>query len=89
MVYPNPFEQFVTFSFNLSKEDQVNLVIINESGQIVKQLLRNASTNNGQFQAYWDGKNEAGLRMPSGTYFYQLISQNSTTKTGKLILSNP
>jgi flagellar hook assembly protein FlgD len=51
--------------------------------------LRNASTNNGQFQAYWDGKNEAGLRMPSGAYYYQLISQNSTTKTGKLILSNP
>ncbi|MFM6948172.1 MAG: FlgD immunoglobulin-like domain containing protein, partial [Aquirufa sp.] len=89
IVYPNPFEQFVTFSFKLSAEDQVNLFIVNESGQVIKQLLRNASTNNGQFQAYWDGKNEAGLKMPTGTYYYQLTSQNSTTKSGKLILSNP
>jgi flagellar hook assembly protein FlgD len=31
----------------------------------------------GNYSIIWDGKNDAGIPMPSGIYFYQLISHGN------------
>ena len=39
----------------------------------------------GSHRATWDGKNEAGMEVTSGVYFYQLVS-GEKEQTRKMIL---
>jgi gliding motility-associated-like protein len=52
----------------------VDLRIVNGAGTEVYKI----SNRNGQTSLSWDGKNERGLDLPEGTYYYML---NLTLKT--------
>ncbi len=86
MVFPNPFDRFISFSFVVPTEDRISLFITNNSGQVIRKLLTNASINDGKFQAYWDGTSDNGNKMPDGIYYYQLIGEKFNIKSGKIIL---
>lgn len=74
--YPNPFNPSTTISFNLPKNDNVELSIFNVKGQKVKTLL-NKSLSAGTHNIRWDGKTESGKSATSGIYYCRLT--NSTT----------
>jgi hypothetical protein len=69
--YPNPFNPNTTIGFSLPDADFVNLTIYNSVGQKVATLL-NETKNSGIYQLEWNGKNDSGKSVASGTYFYQL-----------------
>ncbi len=69
--YPNPFNPETEISYQLPEAVQVRLTIFNLSGQKIRSLV-NAEMAAGRHVARWDGKDESGVDVPSGVYFYTL-----------------
>ncbi|KAA3597874.1 MAG: T9SS C-terminal target domain-containing protein [Calditrichaeota bacterium] len=82
--YPNPFNPSTTISYNLAKDSKVSLKIYNEIGEFVKELT-NGFRYEGSHNVIWDGTNNNGKSVSSGTYFYK-ISAGTFTQTNKMIL---
>ena len=86
--YPNPFNPQTTISFNLTTENtekNTELIIYNIKGQKIRQY----PIFNNQSLIIWNGKDENGNTVPSGMYFYKLISEGNNgryTSTKKMIL---
>ncbi|KAA3656069.1 MAG: T9SS C-terminal target domain-containing protein, partial [Calditrichaeota bacterium] len=68
--YPNPFNPGTTISFALPEVSQVKLAVYSTSGQLVKVLV-NGQLAAGTHQFGWYAKNAAGMKVPSGLYFYR------------------
>ena len=69
--YPNPFNPTTTIEYQIQKNDFVTIKIFNSIGQLVKTLI-NESKQSGEYSVIFDGKNDAGQKVSSGVYFYQL-----------------
>ncbi len=82
--YPNPFNPETTISFDLPNEQHINLSIMNIKGQRVTNLIDEERTA-GNHRIVWDGKDERGITVPSGIYFY-LLKGEETEATGKMLL---
>lgn len=76
---PNPFyplEQGQTeIDFNLYKPAEIKLEVFNCLGKRVKVIYQ-GFTNGGNFT--WDGRNEKGVPVSSGVYFYKLSQQTKS-----------
>ena len=68
--YPNPFNPNTTISFSLQQSGLVRLEVFNSIGQQV-QILLNEIKNEGNYSVSFDGS-----ELPSGVYFFRLISGN-------------
>ena len=89
--YPNPFNPETTISFSLNTEntEDTELIIYNLKGQKIKTFPINQLTNQPVNQITWNGTDENGNFVPSGMYFYKLISKGNSgryTSTKKMIL---
>jgi flagellar hook assembly protein FlgD len=82
--YPNPFNPETKISFELPKASRVVLKVFNLQGQEIRTLL-NEEKPAGAFEALWDGKDNAGRQMPSGTYLYRIEAQG-LVQTKKMVL---
>jgi len=69
--YPNPFNATTRLRYDLPIALQVRLSIYNLAGQEVRQLIA-SHQEAGIYQAEWDGKDQRGLEMSSGTYLVRL-----------------
>ncbi len=72
--YPNPFNPVTIIRYTLpflSGSNSVSLIVFNSAGQTVRTLVH-ASQNAGQHQVTWNGKDDYGMDVPSGVYFYKL-----------------
>lgn len=76
---PNPFTGSTEISFALKTDGKVNLSIYNESGRLVANLV-NGNLNAGSHTVVWNAAN-----VPSGIYFYKLVTENMNI-TKKLVL---
>lgn len=82
--YPNPFNPSTTISFNLQSAVNAKLVVYDLLGQKVRTLIDNQMSA-GAHVVTWNGLNDFGQPAASGTYFYQLTSDNlSITKKMQL-----
>jgi len=74
--YSNPFNPDTWIPYQLSEGADVTIRIYNVTGQLVRVLNLGHKPAGFFFSkaqaAYWDGRNEAGERVSSGVYFYQL-----------------
>lgn len=70
--YPNPFNPTTNFKYSLPKATQVKLVIYDIFGREVKTLINNEMKEAGTYTVTWDGKNNMGIKVSSGTYFYRM-----------------
>jgi photosystem II stability/assembly factor-like uncharacterized protein len=75
--YPNPFNPTTAIHYGLPVQSNVSLRIYNVLGQEVVTLLEGAHPA-GNYQAVWDGRNEAGESVGSGVYFYRLEASSDT-----------
>ncbi len=82
--YPNPFNPTTTIEYALPKQANVELDIFNVMGQQVKSLVNDHQTA-GQYEVKWDGRDNLGVRVGSGIYFYTLKA-GDFKKTGKMVL---
>ena len=70
---PNPFNPRTEISFDLARDGQTRLAIFDVRGMLVRQLV-DADLPAGLHTAVWDGKNDSGRAVSSGTYLYRLES---------------
>jgi hypothetical protein len=68
---PNPFAPETQIAFDLPKAGQVGLAIYSPDGRLVRQLL-SEQRGAGRHTVSWDGRDDAGRKVASGTYFYQM-----------------
>jgi len=82
--YPNPFNPNTTIRYQLSKRSVTVMEVFNLLGQRVKTLV-NAEQVTGTYAVVWDGRNDAGYSVASGTYLYRLRAGDFVA-TRKLLL---
>jgi hypothetical protein len=87
--YPNPFNPETWIPYHLRDAAPVSIRVYNASGQLIRTLElghKDAGVYVSQWKAaYWDGKNEAGEEVASGTYFYS-ITAGDFFATGKMVV---
>ncbi len=82
---PNPFNPSTMLSFEMTEAATVRLSIFDISGKRVTTLVDEAAAA-GRQQVLWDGKDDSGIRVSSGVYFYRIESESfSETKRMALV----
>ncbi len=74
--YPNPFNPVTTITYELDRTVVVSLKIYDVLGREVRTLV-NTQQATGIHTVVWDGKNNAGIPVTSGTYISRLQSETS------------
>ena len=75
--YPNPFNPTTTIRYRLEADAFVTLKVYNMLGQEVNTLLSDFQTK-GVWESLWNGRDNAGTPVASGTYLYQLTAGDIT-----------
>ena len=83
--FPNPVKEQTTIDYQLSQPGKVKINIYNLAGQLVKTLV-NEDRDPGSYQIKWNGKNEQGNGISSGTYIYRLESPGFNSAKSMLVL---
>jgi len=84
--YPNPFNPSTTIKFELPAGKSIyktDINIYNVLGQKVRDLLT-AELETGRYTEVWDGRNNFGSSLPSGTY-YLVIKAGEYTDSMKML----
>jgi len=71
--YPNPFNPSTTVRFQVPIESEVTIKIYDILGREIKTLF-SEQMQRGTNTVEWDGLNDAGERMSSGTYIYRIVA---------------
>jgi len=82
--YPNPFNPATTISYSIPRNSEVHLFIFNVLGQRIATLV-NKKQLAGRYTVQWRGRNDQGLKVPSGVYFYR-IRAGDFVDTKKMLL---
>ncbi len=69
--FPNPFNPGTTILYSVPGTTRVTLRILDARGRRVKTLVRE-ERDAGRYEARWDGTDEDGNRVASGSYMYVL-----------------
>ena len=82
--YPNPFNPTTEIGYTIPENTFVSITIYDVQGRLVKSLV-NQNQDAGIYQTNWNAKNEQGVSMPAGMYFYT-IQTEKFKDTKKMIL---
>ncbi len=75
-VYPNPFNEQITFNFKTVKPYTLDFEIFDITGKKIRTVIQNETLPIGNHSLQWDGTDDAGETVPSGSYFYHLKTDN-------------
>ena len=88
--FPNPFNPETWMPYQLSTSADVTIQIYDISGRLVRTLELGWKPTGAYMTrasaAYWDGRNELGERVASGTYFYTLQTRDFAATRRMVIL---
>jgi hypothetical protein len=84
-VYPNPFNPVAHISYSLNVEADISLLIVDIRCIAVKQLIYEKKQSEGNYLVNWDGRNDNGIKLPSGVYFV-VMRVNTATTSKKIVL---
>ncbi len=82
--HPNPFNPNTLIRYSLAVPGRVDLRVYDLRGRLVRTLVA-ADRPAGWQQAVWDGRDDAGIAVASGVYFYRLES-GSFLRSRKMLL---
>ncbi len=82
--YPNPFNPTTTIRFDLPVAGKITLQIFNIKGELVRSLVA-GTYSAGSYTVTWDGRDDRGISLASGVYFYQLTAKDFMA-TKKLLM---
>jgi hypothetical protein len=83
--HPNPFNPATTIAFAVDRDGPVAMDLYDLRGQRIRNLVTENLTA-GPHEVRWDGLDDSGRQMPSGTYLARLSSNGAMT-THKLVLA--
>ncbi len=85
--HPNPFNPVTAFSFSLEREAKVNLGVYDTRGRLVRTVVNAVLPAGDHVGSYrWDGRDESGRSVTSGTYFYRLTTDDGFAASRKMTL---
>ena len=77
--FPNPFNAETVLRYqinqNLGDAVDVKLLVYNSLGELVRTLV-NERQSNGKYAVTWDGRDNNGISVSSGTYISRFITKN-------------
>ena len=82
-VYPNPFNNLTTISYELANTDRVDVSVFDLSGRVVKSIYT-GTQGAGHYNLIWDGKDESGNKCAAGVYTIRVATRQSVG-TSKVI----
>jgi len=83
--YPNPFNQQTKIIYQLDKDAVVDLFVHNVLGQLVRRLLPSVYHSAGNYNLLWDGLDDTGEMISSGTYIV-MFKTGEYNKPKKILL---
>jgi hypothetical protein len=83
--YPNPFNPSTTLRFESDAHGPLRLVVVDAAGRALRELAAGTFPA-GHHTVEWDGKDDAGRRLPSGLYLARLIGDQGVVGSQKLML---
>ncbi|OGU72939.1 MAG: hypothetical protein A2V93_05420 [Ignavibacteria bacterium RBG_16_34_14] len=83
--YPNPFNPNTRFRYALPEGRNVSIIICDINGQKVTELVNNFQ-NAGTYEVTWNGKNDFGQQVASGTYIYSIKAGDYKVSKKMLLL---
>lgn len=81
--YPNPFNPSTVIKFSIPVKEFVSIKVYDIIGREIKTLL-SEYTNAGMYLLYWDGSDNTGMQVSSGTYIYRMTA-GSYAESKKMI----
>ena len=88
--YPNPFNPETWIPYRLAQAAEVTLDIYDTNGRLVRTIdigFKPAAVYESRASAiYWDGRNNYGERVASGTYFYHLTAGDDYASTRRMVI---
>jgi photosystem II stability/assembly factor-like uncharacterized protein len=72
---PNPFKKTTNIRLTMSQPANVSLDVYDIAGRKVRSL-KSGGIPAGTIDIVWDGRNDAGVRVASGTYFVRLQTED-------------
>jgi hypothetical protein len=75
--YPNPMKDQTYFAYSLTEQttDPVEIRIYTVSGRLIRVLRSNSAEEINYGEIYWDGRDEDGMLIANGVYFYKLLAR--------------
>jgi hypothetical protein len=84
--FPNPFNPTTTIEFTLPEQGVVKVDLYDILGSKVSTLIDNQELSAGQKRLVWNGKNDKGVQMVSGTYIYRISSGKFSVSKKMMLL---
>ena len=88
--FPNPFNPDTWIPYQLKEGSDVKIWIYNVSGELVRKLelgYKPAGLYTSRDRAtYWDGKDESGVKVASGIYFYRIQAKGFSEVKKMIVL---
>ena len=83
--YPNPFNPSTVINYALPKAEFVTIRIYNMLGQEVATLLNN-EVNAGVYNIMWNGMDNSGTKVATGTYIYRVVAGDNIVSKKMILL---
>jgi hypothetical protein len=83
--YPNPFNPATTIEYHLASRGAVSIRIYDVTGRLVRTLARGMK-DAGRHEVVWRGRNDAGVTVASGIYFYEMKAAGFTATRKMVVL---
>ena len=83
--WPNPFNPSTRIYYEVAAPSPVRLTVFDIRGRVVRILVDEPGHSAGAGSATWDGRDQFGVRVASGIYFYRLTA-GSFEETRKVVL---
>jgi len=84
--FPNPFNPSTKISFKIAEDTKVSILVYNLLGKKVCSIMTDETCMAGNHFKYWNGKDDHGMKVSTGTYIIQLVA-GSTVRVQKAILT--
>jgi hypothetical protein len=82
---PNPFSAVATIEFTISSDAAVDMSVYSIKGERVRHI-ETVNHRRGAGRILWDGRDDRGHSLPSGTYLVRVSANNSTATQRVTIL---
>jgi len=82
---PNPFNPATNIKFSIPQRAAVRLNLYDVSGRLVRSIL-DANLPAGHHESHWNGKDDAGRSVASGTYFARLTVDGITSVKAMILV---
>jgi len=84
--WPNPFNATTRISFDLDTGEQIQLLIHDVNGRVVRSLV-DTELGPGPWTIAWDGRDASGRRLAAGVYFARLAVNGRVAVADKVVIT--